>query len=243
METWASYRLEDFLLFAPRTYYRLFELHNAALWPLQWVLGVLGAAVTGLLAFGWQQRQWQRAVAPLALGLLAVCWISVGVLFHWQRYAAINWAADAFGTAFLVQAALLALTAAVCASGTPPPAGDGSKRLRTRRAIGLMVAVHALVLHPMLAPLGGRGWAQAEWFGVAPDPTVLATLGLLLMLPACGNGTAARWLPRLCWPVPLAWCAISAATLTAMDSPLAWLMAAGALVCVGASALRRSDRG
>ena len=28
-----SYRLSDFLLFSPRVYWRMFELHNAALWP------------------------------------------------------------------------------------------------------------------------------------------------------------------------------------------------------------------
>ncbi len=35
MPDWSTYRLEDFLLFSPRTYYRLFELHNAAVWPGQ----------------------------------------------------------------------------------------------------------------------------------------------------------------------------------------------------------------
>ena len=34
MTEWESYRLSDFLLFSPRTYWRLFELHNEALWPL-----------------------------------------------------------------------------------------------------------------------------------------------------------------------------------------------------------------
>ena len=33
MSEWWTYHLSDFLLFAPRTYYRLFELYNAAIWP------------------------------------------------------------------------------------------------------------------------------------------------------------------------------------------------------------------
>ena len=30
-----DHRPSDFLLFAPRTYYRVFELYNAEIWPLQ----------------------------------------------------------------------------------------------------------------------------------------------------------------------------------------------------------------
>ena len=33
MSEWWSYSPSDFLLFSARTYYRLFEIHNAALWP------------------------------------------------------------------------------------------------------------------------------------------------------------------------------------------------------------------
>jgi len=35
MSEWWTYRPEDFLLFSPRVYWRLFELHNEALWPAQ----------------------------------------------------------------------------------------------------------------------------------------------------------------------------------------------------------------
>ena len=35
MSEWLSYRPSDFLMFAPRTYWRLFELHNGAWWPAQ----------------------------------------------------------------------------------------------------------------------------------------------------------------------------------------------------------------
>ena len=33
MSEWWTYSLSDFLLFSPRTYYRLFELYNLAVWP------------------------------------------------------------------------------------------------------------------------------------------------------------------------------------------------------------------
>ena len=41
MSEWWTYSLSSFLLFSARTYYRLFELYNAEVWPLQIV--TLGA--------------------------------------------------------------------------------------------------------------------------------------------------------------------------------------------------------
>ena len=44
MEEWLSYRLGDFLMFSGRTYWRLFQLQNAALWPLPVVVPAAGCA-------------------------------------------------------------------------------------------------------------------------------------------------------------------------------------------------------
>ena len=73
----------------------------------------------------------------------------------------------------------------------------------------------------MVTPLFGRPWLQAEVFGVAPDPTVAATLGVLLA------ADRTRWELLV---VPLLWCAIGGATLWAMQSPDASLMPAVALL-------------
>ena len=48
MSEWWTYRPEDFLLFSPRVYWRMFELHNAALWPLQ-VLALAAGLIIILL--------------------------------------------------------------------------------------------------------------------------------------------------------------------------------------------------
>ena len=51
MPEWWTYRLSDFLMFESKTYYRLFELYNAALWPGQLLALALGLA---LLALAWR---------------------------------------------------------------------------------------------------------------------------------------------------------------------------------------------
>jgi hypothetical protein len=74
---------------------------------------------------------------------------------------------------------------------------------------GLAVFVFALAVQPLAAPLLGRDWTQVELFGVAPDPTAVATLGLL------AAARAPRWLLAL----PVLWCAITGATLWTMAAP------------------------
>jgi hypothetical protein len=86
------------------------------------------------------------------------------------------------------------------------------------------------MVQPLIGPLVGRDWKQAEIFGVAPDPTVLATLGILL--------TVGKW-PR--WGImiiPLIWCALSGATLWTMGSPDAWVMPVAALGALGVAVYR-----
>ena len=49
MSEWWTYRLTSFLLFSPRTYYRLIELYNLAIWPAQIVGAAIGLAIVALL--------------------------------------------------------------------------------------------------------------------------------------------------------------------------------------------------
>lgn len=244
MGEWTSYRLEDFLLFAPRTYHRLFELHNAALWPLHPVLLMAGALIAALAFAGRRSsRAWLRSLAmPVTLVLLALVWIGTGVGFHWRRYADINWAAGWFGAAFVAQAALLAIAAGgawMARNAAPASAASAAAPGRVRLATGAALAAAGLLLWPALGLLEGRNWRAAEWFGAAPDPTAIVTLGILLMVAAPRPGVPGRWLLRLCWPIPLAWCAISGATLMAMQAELAALLPLSALLALTAAVLRR----
>ena len=87
----------------------------------------------------------------------------------------------------------------------------------------------------MIGPLLGRPWRQTELFGVAPDPTAVATLGLLLL--AAGR---VRW---DLLAVPVAWCVISGATLLAMKARDAWIpLLAAALAVTLAVGKARSHR-
>ena len=225
MSEWWTYRPSDFLMFSPRTYYRLFEIYNAELWPAPVLTVSLGLALWLAL---WQGRAWAPRAACVLLG---AAWLWVAWAFHWQRFASINWAATWYAAAFVLQGALLWAVAAI---------GSGDRWAATRghtRTVGLALLLMALVVPPALGVLLGRPWPQAEVFGLAPDPTVLATLGLLLLLQARrGPGL----LIALLWPVPLLWCAVTGTTLATMQAPDAPLLPAAALL--GAAAAWRGAR-
>ncbi|MEZ0336231.1 MAG: DUF6064 family protein [Gemmatimonadales bacterium] len=219
MSEWWTYGLSDFLLFSSRTYYRLIERHNVGVWPAQLVTIGLGLGILWLLRRPAPART--RAISAV----LAILWAWVGWMFVWRRYAGINWAAGYFVWLFVVEVALLTWIGVV----------RGRLAFRVGRdvigVLGLGLAVVSVLIYPLLARLVGRDWGEAEIFGIAPDPTVVATLGLLLL--ATGR---ARWALLV---APILLCGVSAATLWAMGSPETWILL-GALAATGI-ALRRGS--
>ena len=223
MSEWWTYRPSDLLMFAPRTYWRLFELHNEAWWPAQPLL-----VLAGLAWLSWGLRNGPAAQSAGAAGLAAT-WAFVAVAFLLARYAPINWAASGFAIAFLAQALGLAVLATRADLHAHPPGA--------RRRIAALLCGWALLGHPLLAPAFGRPWQQGEFFGLAPDPTAIATLGFLLGARATGRFT--RGLLRLLWTLAMAWCAVSIATLWTMGSAQGWAVLVPALVAVLVAASTR----
>lgn len=214
MSEWWSYRLEDFLLFSPRVYWRMFELHNGAFWPLH-LLTLAAGIVIILLVFRQPRAHGLRA----AFIILAVLWIFVGWFFLWNRYATINWAIAHVAPLFGLEALLLGLC-----GGAAFDRGDFARRM------GLLIAAAGLVVYPFLPMLFGRPWTSAEVFGIAPDPTAIVTLGVLL---------AARRRPALLlFPIPLAWLLLSGVTLRVMGDPQGWIPLLSAAAALAALFLR-----
>ncbi len=224
MPEWWTYTLSDFLLFSPRTYYRLIQRHNEAVWPAHLVTLILGLVIAASLARPSAQRG--RVVS----GILALIWIWVAWAFVWRRYATINWAAGYLAWLLGLEALLLAWIGVIrgrLAYGWTPDATG---------FLGIGLIGLSVLVYPMLAPLLGRGWHQAEVFGIAPDPTAIATVGLMFLV-----GGRAR---SALLAAPALWCLAGGLTLWAMHSPEAWLLLGTALsVPVGIGAKRRPTQG
>ena len=204
MSEWWTYSLSDFLMFSSRSYYRLIESYNAAIWPAHVLALVAGLVVIGAIA---RPRQNLQRIAAL---VLAATWGWVAWAYHLERYAEINTAAPYFAAAFAVQALLLCWLAFKPGNAVPPP---------QRMALGL--AGLAICAYPLLAlARDNGGWHQAEVFGIVPDPTVVATLGVLLAWRA----------PAIFWLIPVLWCLVSGATLMELKVGHAWLLPALAFI-------------
>jgi hypothetical protein len=245
MDTWWSYRPSDLLMFSPPIYWRLFESLNRQAWPFVAVLLALGV----LVGVWWarsvgsvQTRSAARAVSAQtihharagsargAAALMALAWFGVAWAFFWQRFAPINSAAETFAWMFLAQAfgfGLLALS----------PGLRWASALSLRTVCGLALGGWAVIGHPALAALFGRPMLQAEWLGLAPDPTALAALALLLLLDAPMHPFT-RALQRALWLLPLLWCAITSLTLWTLGEAQAGVVLVLAGVALGAAALR-----
>jgi hypothetical protein len=202
----ATYSLNDFVPFTPEVYFRLFTRLNEAVWPAH----LAAVLVAGVIV--WSAVRGRGRTVGI---LLAICWGWVGWIYHFELYASLNWAGTYSGWAFLVQSALLV---AYGVAGRLDRHGDGPPDGPSRVALAL--ATFGLVMVPLFGPLSGRGWGGLQIFGVAPDPTALATLGFVL------TAERTRWLLVV---IPVVWCLWSGATGWVVGDP-SGLMAAGASV-------------
>ncbi len=212
MADWLTYSLTDFLPFSRTTYLRLFELHDARFWPAVAIGLLMG------LALLWLAYSRTPARLRIALALLGGCWAWIGWAFLWQSYTPLLWAAPYAGVAFGLQGLLL-LWAASRLPATTRPSVAG-----LRASIGYALLAYAVMISPLVGLWFERSWSGLELFGSAPDPTTLATLGVLTLVR--------HPLGPILLPIPLAWALFSGLTLLAMDDPLWPLLPSAALAAL-----------
>ncbi|WP_340115684.1 DUF6064 family protein [Pelagibius sp. 7325] len=169
----------------------LYAQYNTAIWPAQ-VLALAAALIAVWLTLSPQPWSGRALGAILALG-----WLWCGAAFFLRHMASLDFMAQIYGWAFIAEAVLL-LWALVWRGGTLHAAGG--------RLGGLALALAAASLFglPLVSGLAGPGFAAAGVVGVAPAPTVLLTLAVLLLMPG-----RTRWLLLV---IPALWAAVAGVT-------------------------------
>jgi hypothetical protein len=147
----------------------VFTLYNESIWPLQWLLIALAVIVIMLAVHR------TAGTARLAMVALAAIWLWCGVVYHLEFFSRINPAAMIFGTAFVVEAALLLWFGL----RRPGPAFSTTGGLEA--AAGWALVIYALVAYPVLGYLLGHRYPASATFGL-PCPTTIFTLGVLLWM-------------------------------------------------------------
>ncbi|TMU25599.1 MFS transporter permease [Halomonas sp. ATBC28] len=197
MNAWTSYQLQDFIPFTAEVYFRLLERMGETFWPLHLLTLALGAAA---LVLALQHRPRIACLLPAPL------WAFVAVAFFFQRYAALNWAGGYVGYAFIAQSLLLVLMAL-----TGWGMDKASRRTSPPVVMGTAITLFGLIIMPLIAPLSGGTWYQAEVFGIHADPTAVTTLGLVLIMLR----SFALWLAAI---IPALWLVVSGLTLQVLES-------------------------
>lgn len=189
-----SYSLSDFILFSDKAYYRLFELYNHAIWPLHLIALVFSLVIIFAL---WKKPAWAgRAIAVL----LTVSWIWVAWAFLFERFYQIHLVANWYAFAFVLQAGLITWF------GVINNQFSLFVQSKLRINISLVLLFISLIIYPFIALITGRSWLQLEMFSLTPDPTVLATLAILVL---CNVSSAL-------YVIPVIWLLISGMTLIVM---------------------------
>ncbi|MFN0195056.1 MAG: DUF6064 family protein [Aestuariivirga sp.] len=177
----------------------IFAAYNAAIWPLQIV-----AYCAGLLAFAalWLKRLRGSCLIP---AVLAILWVRNGIGYHFLYFSTINPLAPGFAAFFVLQAILFAASAtrANCIVFTVAP--------RLRSGAGLALLLYALLIYPVLGILAGHGLMAGPMFGVAPCPTTIFTIGLLLL----ARGSWVPWLSI----IPFLWSLVGLAAALQLGIP------------------------
>lgn len=150
-------------------FFDVFGRYNAAIWPLQWVLGAM--AIIAVMAV----MSAQVFRIRLALIFVAGLWFWTGAGYHFAFFARINPAAWLFGSLAIIQGLLLLWAVR-----------KQTARMRPRTGLKISVAAslifYALIVYPLIGA-SGHHYPSTPTFG-APCPIAIFTLGWLCLFSA-----------------------------------------------------------
>lgn len=172
--------------------FSLFDQYNRQIWPLHIVF--YGLAIVSIALMLWPNRHGARIISLM----LAAAWAWTAMAFHYLQFATINFAAPFYALLFLVQALLLVW------SGVFGNRIDYRLRVDLFGGIGLALMLYALAGCPLLDWLAGNDWHSVRLFGVAPQPTMVFSAGVLLL--------ARPRTPLYLLAIPVLWALIAGAT-------------------------------
>lgn len=191
------------LPFTREQFFEVFAAYNSANWP-----AVIAAYPLALVALVTAWRRTPRAGRWVA-AVIALMWAWVGLVYQGLYFSRINPVARAFAAAFLLQALLFAIHAAI---------GRGfefGQRSRLRAVTGVVLIFYAVVAYPLIGLLVGERFPAMPLFGVAPCPLLIFTFGLMIW------ASCVRW---WLWIVPLIWSVVGGSAVLVLSVPQDWAL-------------------
>lgn len=203
------------LPFTRPEFLQVFADYNTAIWPLQivtWALGFFAAACL-LARPGWADR-----VVATTLGIF---WLIMAVGYQVSFFSAINGAAYVFGALFLLMAMVFFI------EGTVRNRLHFTQTHGPRGSLAAATMIYALLIYPLLGLLLTHPYPQTPMFGVAPCPTTIFTLGILMLLHYQHRLLVAA--------IPLLWSMVGGSAALLLDMPQDWGLPVAAVAWVAAT--------
>ena len=153
--------------FTTEQFIRVFEKYNQTIFPMQFVLTLVGIVAVGLAV---SRKPFANKIIS---GLLGFLWLWAGIIYHLIFFTKISPPAYAFGAVFVFQGWLFLYEGVV------------RNRLSFRASqkfygfLGAVFITYALVIYPLIGYALGRFFPASPTFGT-PCPTTIFTFGLLL---------------------------------------------------------------
>ncbi len=207
------------LPFSRLEFLRIFSDYNESIWPAQVLAAALGLAAIALV---FSRRNW---AGRLIATILAAYWAFMGIAYHWLFFSEVNTAAYFFGALFLVYATILVI------EGTVRDRVHFEISWDFRGSVALLLIAYSFLAYPIVGLTVTHPYPETPLFGVAPCPTVIFTLALLIIA-----SHPRRVLLAL---VPLLWAAIGSSAAFLLDVPQDWGLLVAALLWLAAWIRRR----
>lgn len=179
--------------YSTEAFLEMLASYNAAIWPGQLSVFFLNTLLLGILLF--PRTGSDRIIA----GLLAFSWLWSGLVFMNGYLTHLNWSSRYFGVVFAIQGLLLIWSGII--KNRLHFSGDAS----AASWLGIALVIFALIIYPLTQIIIGIDWMAVQYAGIAPTPTVIITLGALLL--------CADWVPIHLLVIPIVWSCVDGVTV------------------------------
>ena len=160
------------LLGNPDLFREIFIRYNRAFLPLIYLTYGLGLIS---IAAVWFRLSAARIVVSVVLALM---WLWSGIVFFFVYFGSMTPLFYTGGLLFIVQAVFFFMAGP--GGGLKHPLRFGRLKLNAYTLMGGFAFVYALVLYPLIGSISGYALSDGPWFGIAPCPLTIFTVGILL---------------------------------------------------------------
>ena len=153
--------------FTIEQFFGVFERYNSSIFPIQWIIIVLGIVAVFLI------HSRKNIKHNLIAGFLGFLWLWTGIVYHLSFFTSINKAAYVFGGIFIIQGVFFIVELF-------------RKKLefsftgRVREYLGYFFILFGLIIYPIISYLLEVSFVKTISLGL-PCPTTILTFGFLMI--------------------------------------------------------------